>query len=180
MEKMNYFKDCKTEDDVKRIYRELAKKLHPDHGGSDELMRELTKQYESWIPANKFSQSSTMDYDEFQEKFKKASAEARFESNSQYAGYGGYRYANVNDMKKEYFKQSNDPRLADYERMKRDYEFMKKDYDVLEKQRRDQHFKILDLIAEKDALKKKIARLEKKLGKPLKAKKSGKDSVISL
>ena len=131
MEKMNYFKDCKTEDDVKRIYRELAKKLHPDHGGSDELMRELTKQYESWIPANKFSQSSTMSEEEFQEKFKKASAEARFESNSQYAGYGGYRYANVNDMKKEYFKQSHDPRLADYERMKSSYEDLKKAYQII-------------------------------------------------
>ena len=173
MEKMNYFKDCKTQEDVKRIYRELAKKLHPDHGGSDELMRELTKQYESWIPANKFSQSSTMDYDEFQEKFKKASAEARFESNSQYAGYGGYRYANVNDMKKEYFKQREDPRLADYERMKRDYEY-------LNTRLMDKTVLCNDLHDENIKLKKKIARLEKRFGKPLKAKKSGKDSVISL
>jgi DnaJ-class molecular chaperone len=173
MEKMNYFKDCKTEDDVKRIYRELAKKLHPDHGGSDELMRELTKQYESWIPANKFSQSSTMSEEEFQEKFKKASAEARFESNSQYAGYGGYRYANVNDMKKEYFKQSHDPRLADYERMKSSYEDLKKAYQIICHEQKE-YFNL------NEKLKKKIARLEKKLKQPTKAKKSGKDSVISL
>jgi DnaJ-class molecular chaperone len=170
---MNYFKDCKTKDDVKRIYRELAKKLHPDHGGSDELMRELTRQYETWIPANKFSQSSTMDYDEFQDKFKKATAEEGFESNSQYTGYGGYRYANVNDMKREYFKQAHDPRLADYERMKQSYM-------ELSDRCANNFNKVFELQMENEKLKKKITRLEKKLKQPPKAKKSGKDSAICL
>jgi DnaJ-class molecular chaperone len=172
---MNYFKDCKTQEDVKRLYREWAMKLHPDRGGTKEEMIELTRQYDAWKPSNKFSQSSTMDYKEFEEKFKK-SQEAwgkEFESKAQYGGYGGYRYANVNDMTKEYFKQTNDPRLADYERMKRDT-------DCLNKRLMDKTVLCNDLHDENIKLKKKIVRLEKKLKQPPKAKKAGKDSAICL
>lgn len=168
---MNYFKDCQTQDNVKRLYRELAKKLHPDHGGSDELMRELTRQYELWKPGNKFSQSSTMDYDEFEAKFKKA-AETwgnEFESKAQYTGFGGYRYATVNDMKKEYFKQTNDPRLADYERMKSERDF-------LNLRLRDKTALCNDIQEENIKLKKKITRLEKNLKQQPKAKKKPKTS----
>lgn len=45
-----YFYDCKTQEEAKKKYRELAKKLHPDLGGSNELMQELTRQYESFKP----------------------------------------------------------------------------------------------------------------------------------
>lgn len=45
-----YFINCKTQADVKRLYRELAKSMHPDHGGTQEQMIELTRQYEAWKP----------------------------------------------------------------------------------------------------------------------------------
>lgn len=53
MEKMTVKKAreilCITElatlDDVKKSYRELAKKHHPDFGGDDELMQELNHAY---------------------------------------------------------------------------------------------------------------------------------------
>jgi curved DNA-binding protein CbpA len=168
---MNYFKDCKTQDDVKRLYRELAKKLHPDQGGTDELMRELTRQYESWIPANKFSQSSTMSEEEYR-KYADESQKWWNENlgkQSQYAGYGGYRYANIYDMKKEYFKQAHDPRLADYERMKNNYNTVLNNQEHLRKSN-------FDLQIENEKLKKKITHLEKKLKQPPKAKKDGKKS----
>lgn len=36
----------KSEDEIKRAYRELAKTKHPDHGGSSEAFGELTSAYE--------------------------------------------------------------------------------------------------------------------------------------
>lgn len=43
---MKYFENCKTEDEAKELYRQLAKKFHPDMGGSNEQMADLTKQFE--------------------------------------------------------------------------------------------------------------------------------------
>jgi len=41
----SYFKDCKNQDQVKQVYRALAKQFHPDHGGSTSLMQLLNAQY---------------------------------------------------------------------------------------------------------------------------------------
>lgn len=43
---MNYFKDCKTQDEAKALFRKLAKQFHPDHVGSNEKMVELQRQYD--------------------------------------------------------------------------------------------------------------------------------------
>lgn len=40
-----YFKDCNTIEDVKRRYRELAKKLHPDCGGNAEEFKKMSEEY---------------------------------------------------------------------------------------------------------------------------------------
>lgn len=45
---MNYFKDCKNREEAKTIFRRLAKKLHPDHGGTHQEMMALTEQYEKY------------------------------------------------------------------------------------------------------------------------------------
>ena len=42
---MNYFKDCKTIDEVKALYRTLAKQHHPDRGGSTETMQAINIEY---------------------------------------------------------------------------------------------------------------------------------------
>lgn len=42
---MKYFKDCHTIEDVKKQYRELAKKLHPDCGGDAEAFKAMQAEY---------------------------------------------------------------------------------------------------------------------------------------
>lgn len=41
-----YFQDCHTIEDVKRTYKEWAKKLHPDNGGSEEEFKAMAAEYE--------------------------------------------------------------------------------------------------------------------------------------
>ncbi len=170
---MNYFKECKNSDDVKRLYREWAKKLHPDAGGRAEDMIELQRQYETWKEPSPFGQS-------FRDHVNESDREATNEFYRKYGGYGGYKYANQGSMWNEYKQQSNDPRLADYERMKSDYNYMKNVYAGYENLER----LYLNLQSENDALKKKLERLKKKLTpslkQPSKKKKKDLESVISL
>jgi hypothetical protein len=42
---MLYFKDCKTIDEIKALYRSLAKEHHPDRGGSTETMQAINSEY---------------------------------------------------------------------------------------------------------------------------------------
>lgn len=52
----NYFSDCKTLDEAKSLYFDLAKKLHPDMGGSSESFQNLNSQFHSFKPSTeKFS-----------------------------------------------------------------------------------------------------------------------------
>lgn len=44
---MNFFKDCSTVAEIKTLYRELARKHHPDLGGSTEVMQILNNEYDS-------------------------------------------------------------------------------------------------------------------------------------
>jgi len=42
---MKYFQDCKTMEDVKGRYRNLAKEHHPDRGGNLQTMQEINREY---------------------------------------------------------------------------------------------------------------------------------------
>jgi hypothetical protein len=42
---MNFFNDCKTTEEVRKRYQKLAMEHHPDHGGSNEMMQEINRQY---------------------------------------------------------------------------------------------------------------------------------------
>ncbi len=42
---MTYFKNCKTIEDVKNIFKTLAKKLHPDNGGNPEEFKNMMAEY---------------------------------------------------------------------------------------------------------------------------------------
>lgn len=45
---MKYFYDCKTKDEAKLKYYDLCKRNHPDVGGSNEIMKEINRQYEEF------------------------------------------------------------------------------------------------------------------------------------
>lgn len=45
----DYFIECHTSQEVKDRYRELAKKLHPDTGGTDRAFQIMQEQYEHAI-----------------------------------------------------------------------------------------------------------------------------------
>ena len=42
---MIYFKECKTIDEIKALYRSLAKEHHPDKGGSTAIMQAINSEY---------------------------------------------------------------------------------------------------------------------------------------
>lgn len=42
----NFFQDCKTLEEVKKLYRDLAKRFHPDKGGDLEQMKKLNTDYD--------------------------------------------------------------------------------------------------------------------------------------
>lgn len=159
---MNYFKDCKTQDDVKRLYRELAKKLHPDTGGSQKDMVELQRQYEEMLKYGPENVNSY--YSGFRTGNDDAFQKAQEEFNRSYAGYGGYRYNTQSNIYNQFKQQANDPRLAEYERMKSTYNQLQKAYStVLNENQR--------LYLDNEDLKKKLERLKKKFSKPSKTKK---------
>jgi uncharacterized coiled-coil DUF342 family protein len=66
---MKYFNDCECQETAKDKYRSLAKKLHPDMGGTAEEMAELTRQYEEF---KKYGPNKESFYENtYKEAFKK-------------------------------------------------------------------------------------------------------------
>jgi|SRR3989339_1238837 len=65
--KTQYFSDCRTLDEVKRRYKELAMLHHPDKGGDTATMQEVNAQYENIIrnPIFSFAEQSEEDQQEF-------------------------------------------------------------------------------------------------------------------
>lgn len=70
---MNYFIDCQTIEELKKTFKKLAMKNHPDLGGSTEVMQEINRQYEEMLRrlANNKNLNETSDnfYDWTQDKF---------------------------------------------------------------------------------------------------------------
>jgi len=44
---MSFFQNCKTVIEIKKLYRELARKYHPDLGGDLETMKQVNAEYEA-------------------------------------------------------------------------------------------------------------------------------------
>lgn len=45
-----YFDNCKTLEELKATFKKLAIKNHPDCGGSEEVMKEINRQYDEAFP----------------------------------------------------------------------------------------------------------------------------------
>ena len=65
--KTQYFSGCRTLDEVKRRYKELAMQHHPDRGGSTAIMQEINSEYESICknPIFDFAEQSEQEQQEF-------------------------------------------------------------------------------------------------------------------
>jgi len=72
MKKISYFLGCKTEEDAKKRFRVLSKKLHPDkETGSKESFQELLEQYTDFKDEHETRPKSTFErFTEFLEVFK--------------------------------------------------------------------------------------------------------------
>lgn len=44
-----WFKNCKTCEEGKQLYRELAKRYHPDNGASGEELKEIISEFKQWF-----------------------------------------------------------------------------------------------------------------------------------
>lgn len=58
---MKYFTNCRTLDDLKKEYRRLAMKHHPDHGGDTATMQAINGEYDAVFPAFKLAYNKTAE-----------------------------------------------------------------------------------------------------------------------
>lgn len=72
MKKINYFMGCKTEEEAKKRFRVLSKKLHPDkETGSKDSFQDLLEQYTDFKDSKETKPKSTFErFTEFLEIFK--------------------------------------------------------------------------------------------------------------
>ncbi len=65
--KTQYFQDCRTLEEVKRKYKELAMLHHPDRGGNTATMQDINNEYESVMknPFFSFSEQTEQEQQEF-------------------------------------------------------------------------------------------------------------------
>lgn len=52
---MHYFSNCRTHDEAKRLYRQLALEHHPDKGGSTQVMQEINVQYAKYLQGSGYN-----------------------------------------------------------------------------------------------------------------------------
>ena len=62
-----YFQNCKTLEEVKRRYKELAMKHHPERGGETAIMQEINNEYETVMknPLFSFTEQTEQDQQEY-------------------------------------------------------------------------------------------------------------------
>lgn len=58
---MTYFKNCQTLEELKKEYKKLAVKNHPDNGGSAETMKAINAEYEQMFNILKKQHNATAD-----------------------------------------------------------------------------------------------------------------------
>ena len=50
---MKWFRNCKTAEEGKELYRKLAKQYHPDNGGSGEELKDIISEFKMWYSIHK-------------------------------------------------------------------------------------------------------------------------------
>lgn len=73
---MNYFQDCATIEEIKKLYRELAFKNHPDLGGDEETMKVINSQYHDALKRGNGQKSTDSDGVEHTYKYQEQTEQA--------------------------------------------------------------------------------------------------------
>jgi len=58
-----YFKNCKTKEDAKKLYKKLAFKHHPDKGGDVEIMKAINNEFDDFMKNFKEEKDSKKEYE---------------------------------------------------------------------------------------------------------------------
>lgn len=58
-----YFKNCKTKEDAKKLYKKLAFKHHPDKGGDVEVMKAINNEFDDFMKNFKEEKDSKKEYE---------------------------------------------------------------------------------------------------------------------
>ena len=72
MKSRNYFENCKSIDDAKKVYHSLLKEFHPDKGGDTKICQTIINQFESFLETfteGIFSTEENQKYQEFSGAF---------------------------------------------------------------------------------------------------------------
>ncbi len=73
---MKWFNTCRTLDEVKAVYKQLAKQYHPDLGGDTETMQSINKEYAfasaKTIKGENLSEEETENQIRFSEEYRQA------------------------------------------------------------------------------------------------------------
>lgn len=108
---MPYFYECKTAEEAKAKYKELAKKLHPDKGGSAQAFKEMQAEYDRFDSIPLRTEAEKAYYGGFSYKRPNAGTSG-FTTNGS-GGFDGMKYTfnNIreqyekNEQLQEYFKE---------------------------------------------------------------------------
>ena len=58
---LKYFKECKSVEECKKLYKKLAFKYHPDRGGDTETMKAINNEFDYIMQNNVFRKSNKKD-----------------------------------------------------------------------------------------------------------------------
>lgn len=59
---IKYFQNVQSEDEADSLYRELAKKFHPDIGGNEEDFKDMKNEYQECLIALKWNREIKPEY----------------------------------------------------------------------------------------------------------------------
>lgn len=106
---MNYFKDCKTLQEAKILYKKLALQHHPDRGGDPEVMKAINLSYENFLKngANKFDSEKFNEEIRLNEEYNEAISKVINLQGVLLELVGGWLWATGNTkMYKDIFKEA--------------------------------------------------------------------------
>ena len=66
---LKYFKGIESVEELKKAYKELAKKFHPDLGGNKEKFQEMNNEYDLLFKSLKANKKDPFCWKLFKEKF---------------------------------------------------------------------------------------------------------------